>query len=310
MENLAHQIGLTPVAPEYVTHAKHILDQAEECVEKGEFDRAVECFQQAAHVYERANDVLEACLTYRSLSRLYLSNGNHLQAAEAYQYGFELTQPMMGADQLMGGYTNIMNMYADAEEYERAEPWLLNTLKLEEEAAPKDLPSRAVARKCVNVSQFYGNALEDNDKAIVFLFRARGIYEQLNDEKGQLKCWKELSEIYMDMHDNPNTIIAFKECVRIAENQASQDMDRNSLASALVYLGNFSFEGKRWEEARGYFQRSVSYREVLLGKDNLDKPNKLMSDAYYWLALALAKLGRTDEAKAFETKSSACLPEK
>jgi tetratricopeptide (TPR) repeat protein len=82
------------------------------------------------------------------------------------------------------------------------------------------------------------------------------------------------------------------------------------VADWYCHLGNFAFEDKKWEQARDYFSRNLELRQTLDAvSDHPGSPNKLLSDAYYWMALTLEELGQFDEAEQLGARSEAIQPE-
>ena len=80
--------------------------------------------------------------------------GDATGAAQAYQAGFELTEGLMDAQQLVGGYTNLAHMWVDAGDASRAEEYLLKALEVygdENDGAP----TTAFAGALENMCEFY-----------------------------------------------------------------------------------------------------------------------------------------------------------
>jgi hypothetical protein len=95
-----------------VKGATEKCDQAERLAASGDTAGAAECYQDAAAILVQSGDRLQAYTVFRWLADLHLRVGDKLLAAEAYQRGFELTEAAMGAEQLLGGLNNLVDMFS------------------------------------------------------------------------------------------------------------------------------------------------------------------------------------------------------
>ena len=105
------------------------------------------------------------------MSQLLLAVGDDAGAAEAYQTGFELTEGLMTPEQLVGGYTNLAHMWADAGHGDRAEEFLLKTL--EAHAAVSDgAPTVGYASALESMADFYELAVRTHGATRAFCLHA------------------------------------------------------------------------------------------------------------------------------------------
>lgn len=176
------------------------------------------------------------------------------------------------------------------------------------------LPGSILKYKCLffgldltTLLLFFRQQMHDVRRTIEYCERARGLWAQLGDRAAQMRCLHTLGDLERRSGNAAAAVAGDLQVIELASQLPPHEYDDESkdhVATAHTRIGSAAYEAKRWPEARAHFDKSLALREELC-KEN--EPDKLLSDAYYWVFLVAKEMG-DPKAKEFEAKSNACLP--
>ena len=152
--------------------------------------------------------------------------------------------------------------------------------------------------------------MRDQNKAIEQCEKARAQWTRLGNTAAQVRCLATLGDLHRRNNDAGAAAAAVREIISVSKQLSHDELNKDKetqdhIASAHNRLGSAAYESKNWAEALQHFEHNVKLREALVASAN--KPCKLLSDAYYWLALVLKEVG-DPHASVYIAKSEACLP--
>lgn len=233
------------------------------------FEKALDFYTKA---YNQATDFgMKGHLFY-----IANSQGNALKYLKRYDEAIDKYNELLDWVEKLGisgdyrstGIANISHVYILKEEYEKALPYQLETLKIQEELDG----SRNLQEAYLNTSQIYEN-LGDYEKA--FLFRNK--YHAMADSVLSLEKENAINELKIQYEtDKKEQKIDVQDSI-IAQQQRVQSLSYGIGGLLLILLGGLLYtyrNNKKRNQQLGYLNNSLSNKNKLL--DQRNEQNELL----------------------------------
>lgn len=212
--------------------------------DKGEWNKAVECFSRSLEILEGVGDERGMADTYNNLGFLYKDKEQWDEADECFDRSFNLSKKLSDERGMTISLNNLGLLYKDKGEWEEADKHFQRSLGILERAA------RSMAATYNNLGFLYKDKRQWK-KAEKYFQCSLVILDVIGDEHGKAAVLNSLGFLYTDRKEWAKAGRYF----RLALTTLRKIGDERRMADTLSYLGFLYREKKEWEKADESFKK-------------------------------------------------------
>jgi len=221
---------------------------------KGEWQRAIEFYQQSLAITEKLGDVPGLATTYMNLGTVYLQKGEWERAIEFYQKALAITEKLGDVHTLAQTYNNLGEVYRHKGEWDRAIEFYQKALAITEKLGDV----HTLAQIYNNLGLVYA-AKGEWQQAIDFYQQSLAITDKLGDVHTLAQTYNNLGEVYRSKGEWQRAIHFYQQSLAILEKLG----DVHTLAQTYMNLGTVYLQKGEWERAIDFYQQSLAITDKL-----------------------------------------------
>jgi len=222
--------------------------------DKGEWDKAIGCFQHSLEILERAGDERGMAATFNNLGFLYKDKDLWDDADKCFQRSLEISEETGDKGGMAATFNNLGLLYKDKQEWEKADGYFRRGLEILEETGDKG----GMVATYNNLGFLYKDR-EEWEKADEYFRRSLEILEKTGDERGMAATFNNLGFLFTDRQKWEEADEYFQRSLEILEKVG----DKRGIANTFSYLGFLYRDKEKWEEADRYFQHGLEILEKI-----------------------------------------------
>jgi len=218
----------------------------------GEWNKAVECFQNSLEILERVGDERGMADTYINLGFLYKDKEQWNEVDECFRRSLELSKKVEDEQGMTVSLNNLGLLYKDKGECNKAIEFFHHSLEILERVDDK----RGIAATCSDLGFLFKDKGEW-EKADKYFQHSLEILEVIGDENGKAAIFNSLGFLYTDKKEWTKASKYFQ----CALTTLSKIGDERRMADTFSFLGFLYIEKKKWKEAHEYFREAQALLE-------------------------------------------------
>jgi tetratricopeptide (TPR) repeat protein len=280
----------------------------------GDFDGAIQLYQQSLVTQEKLGDMHGMAQTFNSLGVMYVQKGEWDKATEFYRRSLAIEEQLGDVHGLAQTFGNLGAVYAQRGEWDKAIEFYQRSLAIKEQLGDV----RGLAQTYNNLGLIYAGKGEW-DKAIEFYQSSLATMEQLGDLHGMAQTYNNLGLVYADKGEWDKAIEFYQKALAIMERVG----DSLGKSSALHNMAQIFVERGELDRAMQLYQQSLALKEqigdlqgksatlhqmagIFVARGDLDRAMQLYQESLgtyerigdlYSFALTLNNLGMMYRAK-------------
>ncbi|HEY9246492.1 MAG TPA: tetratricopeptide repeat protein [Candidatus Methanoperedens sp.] len=234
--------------------ADELLNNGIDLFNKGEWDRASECWENAKEIYLELRDKQGISNTLGNLGLVYQNKGEWEHAIEFYEKSLKISEELGDKHGISNALNNLGTIYQNKGEWEHAIEFYEKSLKISEELGDKQGISNAFNN--------LGLVFQDKgewEHAIEFYEKCLKISEELGDKKGIAYTLNNLGNVHQNKGKWEHAIEFYEKCLKISEELG----DKQGIACTLGNIGELQIINGNWDEAKKNLERSFAIAEKL-----------------------------------------------
>ncbi len=249
----------------------------------GQWERAIEFHQKAGKGLEKVGDLHGLAITWNNLGEVYRRKGKWEQAIEFYQQAIEGYEKVDDIHGLAKAWDNLGSVYMQQGQWERAIEFHQKAGKSLEKVG--DLHGLAITWK--NLGEVY-RMKSQWEQAIEFYQKAIEVSEQMGDLHGLAQIWHGLGQVCTDKGQWERAIGFYQKAIEVYE-EAS---DLHGLARTWGNLSSVYIQQGQWEQAIEFLQKAIEIMEEAGDIHSL-------STSYMNLGIVYMQQGQWEQAIGF-----------
>lgn len=216
--------------------------------DKGEWDKAIECFKHSMEILEKAGDKHGMAAAYNNLGFLYKDKDQWEEADKCFQLSLEILEMVHDERGKADIFNNQGLLYKDKKDWDKASECFNKSLKIMKSTGDE----QGMAATFNNLGFLYKD-WEKWEEADKYFRRNLEILQKNGDEQGRAATFKNLGFLYTDWKRWEDAYECFQNSLNILEKMG----DRRGIANTYSYLGFLFRDKEKWDESHGYFQRGL-----------------------------------------------------
>ncbi|WP_013323458.1 CHAT domain-containing protein [Gloeothece verrucosa] len=267
--------------------AKTLLEQGMQQLEAGDYQAAIQSFQEALILLRQQNDRQGEGQALKNLGNAYFWLGDYAKALDYGQKALDIARDIGDQDLEARALLNLGNLANELQEYPKANDYYQQSLNLAIKSKNRELQAKVLG------SMGQSNYSQGHyDEAIKYLQESLKIAENLSDNKLQVNALIRLGRAYQEKKELTKAIDYYQQSLKIVREL------NNPLQERIVLMAL----GLAYNESRDYDQAiEYSKQGVTIGREIKDPQGE--SESLY--VLGLAYNGKGDYQKVVETYEQA-----
>ena len=245
-------------------------------------EKATAYILQALRIREKIHDSTGIAYSYTNLALIYASNNDFDKALEYNNKSIELKKKLGMDDKLGANYNNMINFYSMKGDLDQALIWGYKTLDF----TKKHNQIRSVGDSYLNIGSVY-HWMKEYKKAEENYLLSLHIADSLNDTSAIVQSLINLSAVYLDLHDLPNSYKMLKRAEPMVMKYGELSNIRDYYANLYHYYQLNGNMKKAWANMKKYaaYHDSVNSWISLENITNMQIENKAQELSYQIQAL-------------------------
>jgi adenylate cyclase len=219
-------------------------------VSAGDFAEASLYFEKALHIYQEIGDRRGEIVALGNLAAVTRERGDYTQAEPHYQRALRISREIGDLPGQSGTLNNLGNHYEELGDYTRAEACHEQALRMEREIGSP----RGEARSLSNLARIFAKQGEYG-RARTYYENSLSLVREIGSRQGETIALSGLSLLCHQLGDHEAAL----EHAQLALDIARQ-LDRNTQAYPLTYLGHALVGLDRLAEAEDAYRQAMSLR--------------------------------------------------
>ena len=217
--------------------------------DKGEWDKAIECFQDSLKILEKADDKQGMATILNNRGFLYKDKGEWKKAEEDFERARRKLETIGDERGMAISLKNLGLLYKDQGMWDEAVERFRSSLAILERVGDE----RGMAITYNDLGFLYKDQ-ENWDEAINCFQQSQKNLDTLGDEQGKAAAFNNLGFLYTSKQDWGKAEENFESARTILETIG----DERRRADTFSYLGILYRNKKEWEKADAHFQRALT----------------------------------------------------
>jgi len=180
--------------------------------DKGEWDKAIECYQRSLAIREKVGDEHEIATTFNGLGEVYRVKREWDKAIEYQQRSLAIWEKMGDEHGMAYNFNNLGAVYHDKGEWDKAIEYFQHSLAIFEKVGDE----HSMATTFSNLGEVY-RVKREWDKAIECHQRSLVVKEKMGDEYGMAFSYNNIAGLYQDQGKLKEAIPLFQTSIEILE---------------------------------------------------------------------------------------------
>ncbi|HID55855.1 TPA: tetratricopeptide repeat protein [Candidatus Poribacteria bacterium] len=238
---------------------------------KGEWNRAMECFQQALDELKAEMDEVEEARIYNAIGELHFSRGDFPRAMETFSRVIELVEGTENYDVLSNAYRYLGNCYQRLGQLDKSLEFYQSGMRIAERI-----------NDIMHLSQYYNNlgilysAIGKLDEAVEYLLKSYREKEKIGYADGLLVTLQNLAVVHQNKGDIDGAIRYVIQAGQIAERAGAE----KRAADAYIAIGALISLKGRYDEAIEHYKKAAEVFERIGARPELGQSYGNIADAY------------------------------
>lgn len=251
---------------------------------KGDFQKALNNYQEALKIGNKLDDNKRSFETYRSIAMLYHSKGDLSNALEFYEKAAELSRVLEDKTNLATFYNSMMVVLKDQGNFPKALDYLYKALRIYEEN--NDEFGLAISYHSIGLSLVSQNEF---DEGLKYFLTALKLYRKIGDENNKSYLYIEIGHAYQKKCEYD---IALKYYMKASKYlQVSRVVSKAYLKMGTIYECQ-----NQIDLALDYYDKSLKLSEKIDSKEAL-------SETLNKIGALKIKTGDIDDASKYIEKA-------
>ncbi|MBZ0241705.1 MAG: tetratricopeptide repeat protein [Bacteroidales bacterium] len=237
----------------------------------GDYDLALDYFNQAEKALKEANNFVELAKTYTNKGLVYKNMSEFEKSIESYNTAQAIAEEYGLVEQLAGAAASRASTYFSMGDFEKS---MENYLQAKE--TYKELQdSLSYAKMMLSISNIYWK-WDQNELALEMLLEAKKVFEEKNDLEELGRALNNLGRMYFqDFNDNALALDYYQQSLTIREKHGNQ----LGMAIVLANIGNVYRGNNEMDKAFEFFEKSLKISKFIGYKEGA-------ALAYYYMGVA------------------------
>ncbi|MFP4449281.1 MAG: tetratricopeptide repeat protein, partial [Bacteroidales bacterium] len=231
----------------------------------GEYNKAIEKFQEALSISKKNNSELVAASAYNNIGLIYEKKGNYNTAMEHLLEAAKIWEESNTQTELARVYLNMGLIHFRNENYNLSKNYYEKSLEIRKEI--NDREGIALVYNNMGILNF---SLEKYDQVRNYFQEAYDIYKEEENYRQQAMTLANLGKIYSVLGQRNKALAAYNECIRLEKKL----QDRSGLMSSYEMVANLLKEREKYGRAMIYLDSAYHIARSIEATDN-------MKDIYY-----------------------------
>lgn len=223
----------------------------------GQFQAAIDSWQQALMFYREMGDRKEEAKTLDNLGKAYFSLGQYQKAIETYQLWLEILRQIGDRQWEANALDNLGAAYFSLGHYQKAIEFYQQSLTIDREIDNKE----GIAASLVNLGASYAS-LGQYHKEIDYSQQGLEIARQIGHREWETKALHNLGYAYSSLAQYQKAIDYFQQQLNLARQTGHQEWEANALDN----LGYAYSSLGQYQKAIDYFHQSLAIGQELDNK--------------------------------------------
>ncbi|MBE9001075.1 tetratricopeptide repeat protein [Nostoc sp. LEGE 12447] len=234
--------------------ADKLLEQGKQEFERGQYQNAIQSWQQALAIYQELKDHNGEANSLMNLGEAYRNLGQYPKAIEFYQQSLAIFRQIGDRNGEATSLNNLGNVYSILGQYPKAIEFYQQSLAIFRQTGDRN----GEATSLNNLGLAY-NSLGQYPKAIEFYQQSLAIFRQIGNRNGEAYSLNNLGEAYRNLGQYPKAIEFYQQSLAIFR----QTGDRNGEAYSLNNLGLAYNSLGQYPKAIEFYQQSLAiFRQI------------------------------------------------
>ncbi len=233
---------------------KHLHIAANEYINIGEYDSALQYAKQELTLAQNINFKKGIANAFNSIGLIYSNQGNYPQALKQHFTSLKIREEIKDKNGIASSYNNIGNIYKNQGNYPEALKNHFEALKIREEIKDK----QGIAASFNNIGNIFSNQDKDPE-GLKMHFEALKIREEIKDKQGIAASYNNIGNIYSNQGNYPEALKMHLASLKIKEESG----DKDGIATSYTNIGNiYMYEGNLPEALKMHYASLKIYEEI------------------------------------------------
>jgi tetratricopeptide (TPR) repeat protein len=221
---------------------------------KGEYPSALNHYQKALGMLQKAGDLKGAAAMYNNIGLIYREKGDNRKALEYYEKYLKIGEELQNNDILSAAFNNLGTLYSDQANYKKALEYYRKGLVFAEKLGDK----YGIALAYNNIGSIYYNQKIYTD-GLEYYHKSLGLRQEIGDHRGVGLTYNNIGLIYQEQKDFPIAFEYYQKALAIHQ----QLGDKPSLASTYYSLGTLFTGQKAYPKAVAWCAKGLAISEEI-----------------------------------------------
>jgi CHAT domain-containing protein/Tfp pilus assembly protein PilF len=244
----------TPEAISIKTQIIDLKNQSRENFYQGDFQGALEKYQQALKLTEKINDVDDEGAIWGNIGAVHFYLGEFDIALEYYQKSLTLLEKIGDKRRIGNRIGNIASVYNDKSDYSTALAFYDKAIKIREEIDDK----RGLAADLNNMGLIY-DEMGDYDKALTHYQKALELNRLINNERSIGKNLANIANVHINLGDYLEALQIYDRALQIRramEDKKGEGNDYGNIGIVYQSLGDY-------KQAMSFYQKALQIHQEI-----------------------------------------------
>jgi tetratricopeptide (TPR) repeat protein/DNA-binding PadR family transcriptional regulator len=225
-----------------------VLQKAELLTITGDLDTALEYYNQAILLSEKAKIPLVKAKSTRKIAHIYRTRSDLKSAEKNYNDTLKLSKQINDTQGIADIYRGLGEIYGIKGEFEKAIEYLLKGLEFAKSA--DDL--QVLASAYIDLGTVYGN-IGDHDKAVEYHEKCIRVLEETGDQYSMAKVMNNLGVVYLDKGEADKALKYFEDCIHLSRTTG----DIRQMGYGLTNASEIYINQTQFDRAKEYLDESI-----------------------------------------------------
>jgi tetratricopeptide (TPR) repeat protein len=222
--------------------------------DKGNWDKAVECFNHSLEILERVGDQRGLITILNNRGFLYKDKEEWKKAEDDFQRSLMISEKIGDEHAMVISFNNLGILYKDQGDWDRA----MECFRRGQEILGRMGDQRGLITILTNLGFLYKDR-EEWEKAEEYFQLSLQILKKVGDDQARAANFNSLGFLYTDKKEWAEAGRYFRRALRILKKVG----DERRRADTFSYLGVLYRDQEQWKKADEYFQRGLEILEKM-----------------------------------------------
>lgn len=239
--------------------------------DKGEYDQALDFYNQALILNKKSGDKPDMASTYNSIGIVYGMQAEYETCESWMMKSLEIYKETGDENGMANTYNNLGNIHYYQGDYKPAINFWTQSLKMKEKSGDK----LGMANTLNNIGNIH---LAQNDEvaAIDYYQRSLKIYDEIDHPNGMVVTSSNLAGIYLDQGKTKQALDMYLKCYSMS----AKEEDKKGISDAYNGIGTVYKANGDLDSAIFYFKQSLQIRDSIGDSKGRSETNNHLAKVY------------------------------